>query len=44
VGNHPDLLLRFLTLTLSAKGPVALLLAVPVGVLILAVAWRVLMG
>jgi hypothetical protein len=40
----PELLLRFLTLTLSAKGAVALLLAIPVGLILTAIAWRIFHG
>ncbi len=40
----PELLLRFLTLTLSAKGLVALLLAFPVALILAAIAWRIVRG
>lgn len=44
VDDRPDLLIRFLMLTVSAKGTVALLLALPVGALILALARRIWAG
>jgi hypothetical protein len=39
-----ELLFSFLTLTLSAKGVVALLLAIPVGLILTAIAWRIFHG
>ena len=41
VANDPELVLGFLTLTLSAKGAPALWLVVPVSAIILALAWRI---
>jgi hypothetical protein len=37
----PEILFSFLTLTLSAKGTPALYLAIPIGAVLLAVAWRI---
>ncbi len=36
-----EILVSFLTLTLSAKGAPALHLVIPIGVVLLAVAWRI---
>lgn len=36
-----ELTLRFLSVTLSAKGPAALWLVIPVSALLIAVAWRI---
>jgi len=36
-----ELVVGFLTLTLSAKGPVALWMAVPVSAILIALAWRI---
>jgi len=41
MSDVPELLFSFLTLTLSAKGPPALYLVVPIGAVLLAVAWRI---
>jgi len=40
----PELPLTFLTFNLSAKGFVALLLALPVGLILAAIAWRIFHG
>jgi hypothetical protein len=42
--HHEELLLKLLGLTLSARGRVAMMMAAPVAVLLLVVAWRILMG
>ena len=39
-----ELLLRFLSFTLSAKGRVAILLAFPVALILTAIAWRIFHG
>lgn len=39
-----ELLFKMLGLTLSARGRVAVLMATPVAVILLAVAWRILTG
>jgi hypothetical protein len=42
MGDAPsELILGFFSLTLSAKGPPALWLVVPVSALLIAVAWRI---
>jgi hypothetical protein len=38
----PELVFHFLTFSLSAKGLAALLLALPVGLILTAIAWRIL--
>jgi hypothetical protein len=40
-GAPNELVFGFLTLTLSAKGPAALWLVIPVSLLLIAVAWRI---
>lgn len=42
VSTTPELVLGFLTLTLSAKGAPALWLVIPVSAIILALAWRII--
>jgi hypothetical protein len=42
--HHNELSVRFLWLGLWAKGAVALWLALPIGVLILALAWKLVSG
>lgn len=42
MGDVPELIFSFLTLKLSARGRPALWLVVPIAVVLLAVAWRVL--
>jgi hypothetical protein len=37
----PEILVSFLTLTLSAKGTPALWLVIPIGAVLFAVAWRI---
>jgi hypothetical protein len=44
MADRPELLIRFFVLTVSAQGPVARRLALPVGALILALAWRIWAG
>jgi len=39
-----ELLFSFLTFKLSAKGVVAILLAVPVSLVLIAIAWRIFHG
>jgi hypothetical protein len=39
-----ELLFSFLSFKLSAKGAVALLLAIPVGLILTAIAWRIFHG
>ncbi len=41
VSDVPELLFSFLTLTLSAKGAPALYLVIPIGAVLIAVAWRI---
>lgn len=42
--RRPELLFSFLTFKLSAKGVIALLLALPVGLILTAIAWRIFHG
>jgi hypothetical protein len=42
--NSEELLFKIVGVTLSARGRVAVLMAAPVAVLVLAVAWRILTG
>jgi len=41
VMSDPELLLRFVTFTLSAKGKVARYLVIPVSLVLIAIAWRI---
>jgi len=41
---RPELLFSFLTFKLSAKGVVAILLALPVALILTAIAWRIFHG
>jgi hypothetical protein len=41
---HNELVLSFLAMKLSAKGVVALVLALPVSVVLVAFAWRLVVG
>jgi hypothetical protein len=42
--NPEEIILKVVGLTLSARGRVAILMAAPVAVVLLAVAWRILVG
>jgi len=42
--RQPELLFSFLTFKLSAKGVVAILLALPVALILTAIAWRIFHG
>ncbi|MDQ2084428.1 hypothetical protein RA307_29945 [Xanthobacteraceae bacterium Astr-EGSB] len=41
MADAPELVLGFLTLTLSAKGAPALWLVIPVSAILIALAWRI---
>jgi hypothetical protein len=41
MSDVPELLFKFLALTLSAKGTPALWLVIPIGAVLFAVAWRI---
>jgi hypothetical protein len=42
--NAPEIYFKTLVLSLAARGAIALWLAIPVGLLIVALAWRIAVG